>query len=295
MPPSWIGAADRCDCMHSIGAAPLPAPLRQGRRIQRPQERSFNLYIKRRLHLLKIRIYSDLHIEFHRFDPPAVPADIDLVILAGDIDKKGRGVRWANDTFNCTTVYIVGNHEFYDGHLDRTLQKMRDAAAPHVHILENESLVMGNIRILGTAAWTDFSSTGDQVAASNVAREWMNDFKYIRTDSSYRRIRPQDIIEKNRAAKNWLAEELATPHEGKTIVVTHHAPTPTVVGSKHEGHLNAAYSNDWPRLIEQAHLWVFGHTHKAVDVELSGCRIVSNPRGYPREVTGFDAHYELQI
>ena len=37
---------------------------------------------------MKIRIYSDLHTEFHRFDPPPLDASIDLVILAGDIDKK---------------------------------------------------------------------------------------------------------------------------------------------------------------------------------------------------------------
>lgn len=247
------------------------------------------------VHIMKIRIYSDLHNEFHSFDPPPLDASIDLVILAGDVDKKARGVRWANDTFNCPTIYVVGNHEFYDGHLDRTLQKMRDAAAPHVHVLENEAYVIGNTRILGTAAWTDFSSTGDQIAASKMAWEWMNDFNYIRTESSYRRIRPQDIIEKNRTAKQWLTEELAKPHSGKTIVVTHHAPTPAVVGGKHQGHLNAAYTNDWPLLIEQADLWVFGHTHEAVDVELAGCRIVSNPRGYPKEATGFNDSYEIEL
>lgn len=242
---------------------------------------------------MKIRIYSDLHNEFHRFDPPPLDASIDLVILAGDIDKKARGVRWADDTFRCTTVYVVGNHEFYDGHIDRTLQKMRDAAAPHVHILENHSLMVGSTRAAGTAGWTDFSSTGEQVAASNMDNEWINDFKYICADAGYRRLRPSDVIERNRAAKHWLTEELATPHGGKTIVVTHHAPTPAVVGSKHEGYLNAAYTNDWPLLIEKADLWVFGHTHEAVDVELAGCRVVSNPRGYPGETTGFNPHHEI--
>ena len=172
---------------------------------------------------------------------------------------------------------------------------MRDAAAPHVHILENQSLVIGDVRILGTAGWTDFTATGDQVAASKMAWEWINDFTYIRADAGYRRLRPSDIIEKNRAAKQWLTEEIAKPHSGKTIVVTHHAPTPAVVGGKHQGHLNAAYTNDWPLLIEQADLWVFGHTHEAVDVELAGCRVVSNPRGYPKEATGFNDSYEIEL
>jgi predicted phosphodiesterase len=221
---------------------------------------------------MKLRIYSDLHNEFHRFDPPAVDPDVDLVILAGDVDKKARGVKWANDTFQCQVAYISGNHEFYDGHIDRTLRKMRDIAESHVHVLENDSLIINGTRILGTAAWTDFSSTGDQVAASRMAWQWMNDFNYIRADV-----------------------QLAQPFAGKTIVVTHHSPSPLVVGTKHDGHLNAAYTNDWPRMIEQADLWIFGHTHQAVDVELGRCRVISNPRGYPNEITGFNPHFEIDI
>lgn len=244
---------------------------------------------------MKLRIYSDLHNEFHRFDPPALDSSVDLVILAGDIDKKARGAKWANEAFTCPTVYVCGNHEFYDGHIDRTLQKMRETAEPHVHILENQSFIIGNTRILGTAAWTDFSSTGDQVAAISLARTSMNDFRYIRADAGYRRLRPDDLIIRNHTAKAWLTHQLAQDFEGKTIVITHHAPSPVVVGTKHDGHLNAAYTNDWPRLIEKADLWVFGHTHQAVDVELAGCRVVSNPRGYPNEQTGFDPFFEISI
>ncbi|NAT02610.1 serine/threonine protein phosphatase, partial [Pseudomonas syringae pv. actinidiae] len=36
---------------------------------------------------MKLRIYSDLHNEFQRFDPPSLDPDVDLVILAGDVDK----------------------------------------------------------------------------------------------------------------------------------------------------------------------------------------------------------------
>lgn len=244
---------------------------------------------------MKLRIYSDLHNEFHRFEPPALDPDVDLVILAGDIDKKARGVKWANDTFQCKVVYISGNHEYYDGHIDRTLQKMRDAAEAHVHVLENESLIVNNVRFLGTAAWTDYSSTGDQVAAASMARQSMNDFRYIRADAGYRRLRPDDLITRNHTAKAWLTDQLAQPFEGKTIVVTHQSPSSALLGRKHEGHLTAAYTNDWPRLIEQADLWVFGHTHEAVDVELAGCRVVSNPRGYPNESTGFNASLEIEV
>ncbi len=97
---------------------------------------------------MKIRIYSDLHLEFHPFEPPALDGNIDVVILAGDIDKKARGIKWANDKFLCPVVYVAGNHEFYDGHMDRTLRKMRDAAGPHVHLLENQSVITN-----GSGSW----------------------------------------------------------------------------------------------------------------------------------------------
>lgn len=244
---------------------------------------------------MKLRIYSDLHNEFHQFDPPALDQSVDLVILAGDIDKKARGVKWANEAFSCPTVYICGNHEFYDGHIDRTLQKMTEAAEPHVHVLENQSLVINNTRILGTTGWTDFCSTGDQVAASRQAWDSMSDFKYIRVDAGYRRLRPQDLIARNHIAKVWLTQQLEQPFDGKTIVITHHAPSSVVAGTKHDGHLSAAYANDWPLLIEQADLWVFGHTHQSVDVELVGCRVISNPRGYPNEPTGFNASLDIEV
>jgi predicted phosphodiesterase len=221
--------------------------------------------------------------------------DADLVILAGDIDIHAKGVAWANTTFSCPVIYVAGNHEYYKGHIDKTLRKMKDAAAPHVHVLENEVFVWQQIRFLGTTAWTDFSSTGDVVAATRLAGECMNDFRVIRADAAYRRLRPDDVASKNRLAREWLTQELSKPFNGKTVVITHHAPTPSVVGDKTDGHLSAAYTNHWPALIEKTDLWVFGHTHRAVDIELVGCRVISNPRGYPGEETGFRDDFEVEI
>jgi predicted phosphodiesterase len=242
---------------------------------------------------MRIQIWSDLHNEFSPFSPTAITAD--LVILAGDVDVQEKGVRWANETFKCPVIYVCGNHEFYKGHIDGTLQKMRDLAAPHVHILENQSFVWQQTRFLGTTAWTDFSSTGDVVAASSMAWQWMNDFHVIRADANFRRLRPDDLVKRNHAARAWLAQELDKPFGGKTVVITHHAPAPIVAGDKHDDHLLAAYSNSWPELIEKADAWIFGHTHRAVDMELAGCRVISNPRGYPNEETGFRADLQVEI
>lgn len=242
---------------------------------------------------MKIQIFSDLHLGFARFEP--APSDADVVILAGDIDIKSRGVNWANDTFQCPVIYVCGNHEFYGGHIDHTLRKMKEAAAPHVHVLENETLILDKTRFLVTTAWTDYSSTGDVVASKRAAWECMNDFAVIRADEGYRRLYPDDLIAKSKAASAWLTQELEKPFDGQTVVVTHHAPVLDYVGDTLPENLIAAYANDWPELLDKADLWVYGHTHVSADFLKNGCRVVSNPRGYPNQQTGFNPDFLIEI
>lgn len=242
---------------------------------------------------MKVVIYSDLHNEFARFIPPELPAD--LVILAGDIDIQARGVLWANETFRCPVIYCAGNHEHYKGHLDRTVEKMRAAAAPHVHVLENESMMIGGVRFVAATAWTDFSSTGDFAAASRSCARAMNDFRMIRAEANYRRLRPGDLVFKNLTTKAFLDRELSQPFDGKTFVVTHHSPLPEVSGDEDGGHISAAYYNRWYNLVEQADFWAFGHTHHSVDTMLGGCRLISNQRGYPGEDCGFEPDKIIEI
>ena len=242
---------------------------------------------------MRLQIYSDLHNEFFRFEP--VMCDADVVILAGDIDVKSRGVNWANETFQCPVIYVCGNHEYYGGHIDHTLRKMKGAAEPHLHVLENEVLILNQTRFLVTTGWTDFSSTGDVMAATLICGQLMNDFKMIRTEDSDRRLRPADIVELNRAAFDFLKCELSKPFPGKTVVVTHHCPVAEAGREKHYDHLSAAFFNRWHSLLPLTDVWIFGHTHRAVDFELGVCRIISNPRGYPGEITGFKADFILEI
>nr|WP_312230066.1 metallophosphoesterase [Pseudomonas sp.] len=239
---------------------------------------------------MRVHVLSDLHIEFSGFEPEV--DDADLVVLAGDIHTLTRGVKWASEAFNCDVVYVMGNHEFYSGHFERTLEKARECAAPHVHVLENESFIRNGVRFLGTTSWTDFTLTGDPVAASFTAWKEMNDFKKIRIGDSYRKLRPADVIQRNRIARDWLEAELEKPFGGKTVVITHHAPLACLTG---EDHLSAAYANHWPALVGKADAWIFGHTHDAVDAEFHGCRVLSNPRGYPNEETGFRPTMVLEI
>lgn len=241
---------------------------------------------------MKIRIYSDLHTEFEAFTPPAM--DSNVVILAGDIGVKSSGVKWANETFSCPVVYVCGNHEYYDGHIDGTLEAMKDAAEPHVRVLENESWVWQQTRFLCATAWTDFSSTGSVDIARRRAAERMSDFRMIRAGQNHQRLRPEDLAARNVATHAWLLQELSRPFAGRTVVVTHHAPLIEVLNGPRD-HLDAAYANHWPHLVQQADLWVFGHTHCPVDFMEGNCRVVSNPKGYPGESVQFSPDFEVEI
>lgn len=242
---------------------------------------------------MRILIYSDLHLEFASFEPAPISAD--LVVLAGDIGRGEKAVEWVNDAFDCDVVYVAGNHEYYGGNLNRTWEKMRHLAKSHVHLLENESFVYKGSRFLGSTCWTDFSSTGDLRLAAYEAKEGMNDFKKIRVGERYRRLRAEDVRAKNHFAYQWLAQELASEFNGNTIVVSHHAPLLGTLPFRQKSHLNAAYANHWPELVSLADLWVFGHTHMAMNTTMLGCRLLSNPRGYPGEPTGFNPGLIIEV
>ncbi|MBD0678041.1 metallophosphoesterase [Pseudomonas sp. PSB11] len=237
---------------------------------------------------MKIQFFSDIHNEFSMFNPPCL--DVDVVVLAGDIDTGTRGVEWANKTFHCPVIYVAGNHEFYKGHLHRTLEKMRAKALSRVHVLENEQVIINGVRFLGTTGWTDFYSADNATTAMLAAHISMNDYKQIRTGNQYHRITPEDLQQKSQFAKHWLLSNLSTKYQGKTVVVTHHAPLPECApGINYElGHLAAAYVNDWNEFSGfDIDLWLHGHTHVGYEKTIEGIRCASNPRGYPFEETGF--------
>jgi len=245
---------------------------------------------------MKIHLLSDLHNEFDRFTPDELEADV--VILAGDIDLKTRGVEWAKKAFAGPVLYVPGNHEYYGGHLTRTLEKLRAAQDERVRVMDRDEAVIAGVRFLGATTWTDFAATGNPPIAAFTAQNALNDFKQIRT-ADFRRIRPADLIAESVKTKDWLSAKLAEPFDGTTVVITHHAPSMrSLEDNPHAGgHLDAAFTNRWEDLMggDQVKLWVHGHSHTAVDYDVAGTRVVCNPRGYPGEETDFDSCLVLTL
>ena len=245
---------------------------------------------------MRIHLLSDIHLNIeipgYAFEPEVLDADVK--ILAGDIHVRARGLEWARRVFPGPVLYVAGNHEFYGGHIDATLATMRAASCERVRFLEGDQVVLGGVRFLGATAWTDFTSTGDRVAARAIALEQMNDFGRIRAGAPVypRWLHVDDVEAIHHHTKAWLRAKLAEPFAGPTCVITHHAPLPPLPRSRLRrgpiDHRLAAYANDWEKFMGPAvNLWMHGHTHEAVDRVCNGTRVVCNPVGYPFEHTGF--------
>ncbi len=230
---------------------------------------------------MKLHILNDLHIEFEDFVPPATDADV--VILAGDIGVGMEGLRWAEARFpGRLVIYVPGNHEFY--HHDLALiDELKVEAPDHIHVLNDDKVIIDGVRFLGSILWTDFALFGeaDKFFAMQQARQQMIDFSIIQNGG--RRFTPEDAIRLHTASRDWLAAMLAEPFDGRTVVVTHHAPSSQSVHPRYANDLlTPAFASNLESLMggDGVALWIHGHMHESYDYEAYGTRVVCNPRGY---------------
>ena len=250
---------------------------------------------------MKLHVISDLHLEHAGFTVPEV--DADAVILAGDVAPGTAGVEWMRDNFDGRPVlHVAGNHEFYGDELPGLIPRMKQSVAgSRIHVLENDEVVIDGVRFLGCSLWTDFDFAGveNRDNTMRICERLVNDYKKIRVSDPDRKLRAQDTRDLHTASRAWLAEQLSTPHDGPTVVITHHAP---LVRQRPENPLMAAvggaFASDLSELMsgDTVDLWVFGHIHRVVDAEVNGTRVLSNQRGYPHEpVADFDPALVVEV
>jgi len=231
---------------------------------------------------MKLQILSDIHNEFSVLPIPHTNADV--VILAGDIDIKNRAIEWAKQ-FEKPVLYVLGNHEFYGEHFQKIRETTRKLTqGTNIHFLDDEEVVINGIRFLGGILWTDFKLYGSFRAehAKLDAQLSMNDYKTIRFGPNYRRLLPLDTLQMHEKTVSFLKEQLVQPFDGKTVVITHHAPSMLSVAPQYKNDkLSPSFASDLEHIMgEPVVLWVHGHVHNYNDYEVNGTRVVSNPRGY---------------
>ncbi len=247
-----------------------------------------------------MHVLSDLHLERAPFDPPR--ADADAVVLAGDIARGSRGISWARELAGEQPVlYVAGNHEFYGHAAPALIEELRAAAAgSQIQVLENDELIVDGVRFLGCTLWSDFDYDGEErrEQSMKLCQRVVNDSEHITFSPTGETLTPADTRELHLDSRRWLAQRLERPHDGPTVVVTHHAPL--VRRRPSSAPLRAiagAFASDLSDLMGGGvALWIFGHTHVVADVEVNGTRVLSNPRGYPTQpAADFDPGLVIEV
>ena len=261
---------------------------------------------------MRIQLASDLHLELLGQWPDeclVTPApDADVLVLAGDIHRGTRAIERFAD-WPVPVLYLAGNHEFYDCPWETLRDDLRRAAqGTAVRFLDDDAVVLGGVRFLGSTLWTDYRLPGLPLEEAMAAAEkFLLDHRRIPTASGP--FRAHQALDEHLRSRAWLAHELAAGPAVPTVVLTHHAPHPGSVHERFAGSIiNGAFISDLTDLVEQADLWLHGHAHDSFDYRVGRCRVVCNPRGYAQnrkevgaigelvfENPGFDSELVIEL
>lgn len=255
---------------------------------------------------MRIWVVSDLHVEFGIPFTATPPPGTDVLVCAGDILTKGivPSIEWLARTIGQTLpiILVAGNHEFYGASTRGSIRDAREAASGHrnIHFLENDSVEIDGVTFVGATLWTDFRLFGrDPAFAMESARNGMNDFKRIKLSKQpYQKFRPIHAFRKHQESKDFIASALRDRAGQKMVVVSHHAPSSRSIPEEfRDDPLSGCYASDLEGLLLETppDLWVHGHVHSRSDYRVGKTRVLSNPRGYPGERTGFDPAFWVDV
>ena len=260
---------------------------------------------------MKIALCSDLHLEF---------ADIilkndenaDVLILSGDIctavdlpyADSSRGQRFRDFFKRCAfqfphTIYVMGNHEHYNGDFQKSAQFIKDELAQYanVHFLDKGVKEIDETVFIGGTLWTDMNQE-DPLTMQAIAG-MMNDFRIVdngkkvvqfrdsdgNTHERVGRLMPEDVVVEHKQMLEYIRNVVDGKFDQKFVIVGHHAPCKMSTKPRYQDHkvMNGGYSSNLVDFMldrPQIKVWTHGHTHDPFDYMIGSIRIVCNPRGY---------------
>jgi len=260
---------------------------------------------------MKIALASDVHLEFGDLDFDN-DSGADVLILGGDIcvgaditqrdpynvmGEQYRSNRYHDFFERCCNrfphvIFIVGNHEHYNGDFQKTIPHFRDVLGylKNLHILEKETWVLDDVTFIGGTLWTDMNKRS--IRTLHEISRMMNDFQCV--DNSARltdgrgwndRFTTTDAADDHDAMLEYIRLMIEGKFDQKFVVVGHHAPSRLSTHPRyaHEAIMNGGYSSELDGFIldhPQIKLWTHGHTHEDFDYCIGSTRILCNPRGY---------------
>ena len=286
---------------------------------------------------MKIKLVSDLHLEFS--DCVITNNDnCDVLILGGDImvaqdlhdhpeppniadqaaiaagtglgRRQEKAQRFRDFFKRCSfqfphVIYIMGNHEFYNGKFYASIDYMRDEIAkyPNIYMLEQDTKIIDDVVFVGGTLWTNMNRRDP--LTMHAIEGMMNDFRIIRNDKrSYAAMSALDVAIRHDRTLAYIKLMLQEHKDKKCVVVGHHSPSFQSMHPMyaHDTLMNGGYHSDLSEFIldhPQIKLWTHGHTHHPFDYMIGETRIVCNPRGYEAdgysEGTGWDPEKVIEV
>jgi DNA repair exonuclease SbcCD nuclease subunit len=160
-------------------------------------------------------------------------------------------------------------------------------------------VVINDITFHGATLWTDFALLGEARLNGSFCQEKMNDYKLIRRDPSYSKLRSIDTFVIHQQSIKWLQRSLESSSTEKNIIVTHHAPSiQSLPDHFREDILSSAYaSNLEPFILKyQPQYWIHGHIHKPKRYNVGNTTVICNPHGYLDEkYNGFERKLVVEV
>jgi len=254
---------------------------------------------------MRLQIFSDLHLEEAVSPPIAATGDVDAVVVAGDTcEGAERAFTRLREIvpMQIPIIAVLGEREYHGSDIASEQDAARRLAPLFgIHLLENDTAVIGGVRFAGATLWTDYRLFGsaNMGPAMRAAAERLRDHQLIAWSQDPRQsFRPRHAFLLHSRSRRFLAETLNSPHAGPTVVVTHHAPHPGSLQPRFANDLlSAASVSDLADLIAAAgpDLWVHGHVHASFDYRVGGTRILCNPHGNGSENPDFDPTLVVEV
>lgn len=256
---------------------------------------------------MKLLVLADLHLdeiadpEYLRCLGEAIHdagQEAEALIVAGDIaedaaEKWPQALNWLGSLYPAEkTLIIPGNHDYYGGNLsmlDAQLDLIcRDAGC---RFGQCKRMALNDVRVLMATLWTDMKlfegNAGHSIEDLLWQAQMMPDYGdgVITVTEKGRSLCPEDTIAMHEEHKVWLMSELQRPWNGRTIVVTPHAPSGMVAGAMTQ--LSPCFASDLEAEIEKFRpdFWLFGHTHRLADLRMPSGTLLRNVSiGYEDEL-----------
>lgn len=279
--------------------------------------------------MIKFQLLSDVH---GRWNQSATHPEAQMITAVGDLSDGTEAVPWLGE-MGRPVIYVPGNHEYYGGDIGTRLNELRaKAQSTLVSVVDRQTVTAGDVRFLCTTLWTDHQNLDIDLVLHT--SKVLNDYKRIGVGAwlanqenakTYARIlaefeqrgsrykgifsekpehmNPLIALALHRQALIYLTDELAKPWHGKTIVLTHHAPSlislmfagyftmqnprgfAKLLSQKSRPYKIGAYANSLEYLFSRnkIELWLHGHLHESLRYTLDGVGVVTNPTGHANE------------